>query len=350
MGTITRLFGKTRSQKVITGLILAGFALTSSSGELGPSFLSTARFNVAYAEDPSTPLPEPSKSAPPDQAEDPSTPASDSWQPAPPEQPAGEDYPVQAMPVNPFEAQDSAPPPADPCPDQELPPLPTGAQRAANPGFWNSFREPLPPAPVWNPPGPKRVGIQAGHWLSNEAPRELERLAGGGTSGGGFAEWQVTLDLARRTAAILEPYGVQVDVLPATVPASYRAHAFVSIHADGDVSGALRGFKVARPGFSSVPDTDDVLVKDLYAQYEATTGLRRDDAHVSLRMLYYYAFNSRRYCHAVAPGVPSAIIETGFLTNAADRYILLNQPDMIAQGIARGVLSFLERPDDGGGQ
>jgi N-acetylmuramoyl-L-alanine amidase len=202
------------------------------------------------------------------------------------------------------------------------------------------FREPLPPAALWNPPGPKRVGLQAGHWLVEQVPFELRGLQGG-TSGGGKQEWEVNLDLAQRARALLEAAGVQVDLLPATVPQRYQAHAFVAIHADGDKAGRLRGFKIARPGFSSVPAADDRLVDTLNAAYGTATALPRDDEHISLRMRYYYAFNSRRYCHAVAPGVPQAIVETGFLTNAADRGILLGNPDAAARGLADGILRFL---------
>jgi N-acetylmuramoyl-L-alanine amidase len=184
------------------------------------------------------------------------------------------------------------------------------------------------------------VGLQAGHWRTEEAPPELSRLQHG-TSGGGKQEWEVNLDIAQRAARLLEAEGVNVDVLPAIVPQRYRAHAFVSLHADGDPTGQLRGFKIARPGFSSIPDVDDRLVEALYAAYEETTGLPRDDEHITRRMLYYYAFNSRRYCHAVAPGVPQAIVEMGFLTSAADRRILLGNPDLAARGIANGLLAFL---------
>jgi N-acetylmuramoyl-L-alanine amidase len=202
------------------------------------------------------------------------------------------------------------------------------------------FREPLPPAAVWNPPGPKRVGLQAGHWLVEQVPYELRGLQGG-ASGGGKEEWEVNLDIALRTQRLLEAAGVQVDVLPTTVPERYQAHAFIAIHADGDTSGRLRGFKIARPGFSSVPAADDRLVDELNAAYGVATGLPRDDEHISLRMRYYYAFNSRRYCHAVAPGVPQAIVETGFLTNATDRGILLGNPDAAARGLADGLLRYL---------
>ncbi len=154
-------------------------------------------------------------------------------------------------------------------------------------------------------------------------------------------EWEVNLDLARRTRSLLEAHGIEVDILPTTVPVRYRAHVFVSIHADGDTTGQMRGFKIARPAFSSLPAIDDVLVGALYEGYGATTRLRRDDEHITSRMRFYYAFNSRRFCHAVAPGVPQAIVETGFLTNAADRQLLLGNPDVVARGIAVGILRFL---------
>lgn len=193
---------------------------------------------------------------------------------------------------------------------------------------------------MWNPPGPKRVGLQAGHWLTEEVPPELGRLQQG-TSGGGKQEWEVNLDLATRAAGMLVAQGVEVDVLPATVPVNYHAHLFLAIHADGDATGALHGFKVARPAFSSVPDADDQLVATLNRDYGQATGLPRDDEHISRRMLYYYAFNSRRYCHAVAPGVPQAVIEAGFLTSSTDRDLLLGDPASAARGIAAGVLDFL---------
>jgi N-acetylmuramoyl-L-alanine amidase len=151
----------------------------------------------------------------------------------------------------------------------------------------------------------------------------------------------VNLDAAQRTAAILEAAGIEVDVLPSTVPPRYRANAFIAIHADGDPAGQARGFKVARPGFSSLPDVDDRLVETLNQVYGADTELPQDDEHISLRMRYYYAFNSRRYCHAVAPGVPQAIIEMAYLTSSVDRQLLIGNPDRLARALADGIQTFL---------
>ena len=229
------------------------------------------------------------------------------------------------------------------CGNQLPPPLRAPLTPGDQPGLdvQQSFRAPLPPAPLWNPPGPRRVGLQAGHWLNDQVPPELGRLQAG-SSGGGKQEWEVNLDILLRTRELLELAGVTVDVLPAAIPPGYRAHVFIAIHADGG-AGNLRGFKIARPAFSSIPDVDDQLVDDLNRAYALWTGMPRDDEHISRRMLYYYAFNSRRYCHTVATGVPQAIVETGFLTSAIDRQLLLGNPSIIAQGLAEGIIAFLQR-------
>lgn len=239
--------------------------------------------------------------------------------------------------------------------DTEVLPIPMSPQtplsvlRGQGGAGWAGFRSPLPSVPVWNPPGPKRVGLQAGHWQYADAPDELAELRSNpGTSGGGKAEWEVTLDIANMAADMLRAAGVEVDVLPTTIPVRYRAHAFVAIHADGDWTGVLNGYKVTRPGFSSIPEVDDTLVAAINDQYGAVTGLPRRDSQISRQMTYYYSFNSRHYQHAVAPGVPQSIIETGFLTNAGDRTVLLGDPDRVARGIANGVLKFLQMGGQGG--
>jgi hypothetical protein len=223
----------------------------------------------------------------------------------------------------------------------QLPPPIRPPDAGAGVDLMQSFRAPLAPAALWNPSGPRRVGLQAGHWLNEQVPPELGRLQHG-SFGGGKSEWEVNLDIALLASAMLESAGIVVDVLPATIPPSYRAHAFVSIHADGGAAN-LHGFKIARPAFSSVPDADDQLLDDLYREYGFETGMPRDDEHISRRMLYYYAFNSRRYCHTVAPGVPQAIVETGFLTSAVDRQLLIGNPSLVARGIANGIMAFLQR-------
>ncbi len=222
-------------------------------------------------------------------------------------------------------------------------PLPSGDPEPLGPGVFNSgFRDPLPRSPVWNPPGPKRVGLQVGHWNTYNVPHELRRLSPG-SSAGGWNEWEVAMMIATQAKAFLEEAGVEVDLLPTAIPIRYRSHAFVSIHLDGDTSGRLNGYKVARPGFSSIPETDDEFVHIMNREYGAATGMVRDsDAHISRRMTYYYAFNTRRYQHAIDLGTPALIVETGFLTSAGDRAFLTGRPELAGRGIANGILRFLE--------
>jgi len=218
------------------------------------------------------------------------------------------------------------------------------ASSPARPAWLRAVREPPPPSVIGTGGvGPKRVGLQVGHWRNEDVPDELRQLqaSGGGATGGGYSEVQINYDLATRTAALLRERGVEVDVLPATVPIDYQADAFVAIHADGDARGVVRGFKVARSPLSQIPTYDEALVGWLNAEYARATDLPRDDLHISRRMLYYYAFNNRRYYHAIGTGTPAVIIETGFVTSAADRALLVGAPDRAAAGLAAGILGFL---------
>jgi hypothetical protein len=190
------------------------------------------------------------------------------------------------------------------------------------------------------PPGPLRVGIQAGHWKVNEVPRDIAGLKSStGAYGGGYSEQETVLVIAQKVKALLEVEGVIVDLLPATVPVDYYADAFVSIHADGNTSASVTGFKITGPR-RDFSERADELVAALYNSYGDATGLRRD-ANITRRMSGYYAFNWRRYDHALHPMTPAAIIETGFMTSPTDRAVIVAKPEMAAKGIADGIFDFL---------
>jgi N-acetylmuramoyl-L-alanine amidase len=222
------------------------------------------------------------------------------------------------------------------------------------------------PAPVPDAllpaPAVARIGIQAGHWKAMEAPDELAGLRDNGTSFNGKAEWEVNLAIAERTAAALRERGYEVDVLPATVPPSYKADLFISIHADGNNNAAVSGYRVAGPSASSSSRRGrrsssvtlttaapavfteraqksktfaDLLVKT----YGEATGIPLVPT-VTRRMQNYYAFNARRYRHALDPSTVAVILETGFLTSPADRRIIVNDPERSVRGIVAAVTQF----------
>ena len=195
----------------------------------------------------------------------------------------------------------------------------------------------LPPPLV---PGPRRVAIQVGHWKVDEAPDEFPNLRFQvGTSVTGIDEVNVNLDIADRIAVILRAKGIVVDVLPATIPPGYVADAFVALHADDDGGfGTATGFKIAH-GFYRGP-YDNALVDALTTEYAATTGLPLND-QITDDMTDYYAFAWFRYEHALAPHTPAAILEMGYLSNRDDRALLVDDPGVVAQGVANGVLRFL---------
>jgi len=219
---------------------------------------------------------------------------------------------------------------------QEAPPVPQVRSRRRS---RNRYPGPIPTPADWQPPeGPVRIALQAGHWRAIEAPSELAGLRDNGTSWRGTAEWETNLAIARSASGMLEALGYAVDILPAVVPPDYRAHLFVAIHADGSNDANARGFRVAAPSRDATGHAGQ-MVALLEKTYGIATGLRRLP-DVTRRMRNYYAFNFRRYEHALHPMTIGVIIETGFLTSATDRAVILDAPERAARGIVDAVLAF----------
>ncbi len=193
-----------------------------------------------------------------------------------------------------------------------------------------------PPAPIR-----ARVGLQVGHWQSEAMPDELAALrTQTGAKAGGYNEVEVNLALARQVAALLAARGITVDLLPATIPVGYTADAFIAIHCDYNTDPGMAGFKLARFRSSTSPASDDALLGAITTAYGAATGQQRD-SHITRAMTGYYAFNSEDFRHTIAPGTPGVIIELGFLTNDADRALLVGQQPTVAGGLAAGIIRFL---------
>ncbi len=208
-------------------------------------------------------------------------------------------------------------------------------------GNASSFSEKYPNLAKWKrPDGPIRVGLQVGHWKNSELPDELFNIKNnGGTSGGGFPEWEVNLNIAQHAKQLLEEKGVVVDLLPATIPPGYFADAFVAIHADGSIDHSVSGFKVASPRRDISGNASELqqIINDIYGQ---VTGLPRD-SNITRNMTGYYAFSWRRYDHSLHPMTPATILETGFLTNPSEAKLLTKNPSIPAEAIADALLIFL---------
>lgn len=214
-------------------------------------------------------------------------------------------------------------------------------------GGLSALLAPLPPAAGASATvgvRPWRVGIQVGHLRISELPDEQARLRNNtGTRWGGVAEVDVNLRIASLAARELRRAGVVVDLLPAAVPAGYEADAFVAVHADDGGGRRVSGWKVAAPRRSS--EASRLLAASLAHAYGRESGLAEDRYGVTFNMRGYYAFSWTRYRGAISPWTPAAIIETGYLTSAEDRGLIVDAPGRAARGIALGILAYLaERP------
>ncbi len=189
--------------------------------------------------------------------------------------------------------------------------------------------------------GPRKVGIQAGHWRTSEAPPELRQLlTQTGTSWAGYTEWETNLDIAERIAAILRGKGIAADVLPTVIPPGYVADAFVALHSDGDGTGEKSGFKLAHS--TRRTPHEDALQRHLTDVYAAETRLAYDAVGISRGMQNYYTHSWSRVRWSTSPFTPSVILEMGFLSNDHDRGLIVDEPDRIAGAVATGILNFLE--------
>jgi hypothetical protein len=189
-------------------------------------------------------------------------------------------------------------------------------------------------------PGARRIGIQVGHWQTDNVPPELRRLeVQTGTSWDGITETEVSLEIATRLADLLKTHGYIVDIIPTTVPQGYLADVFVALHLDGDSTGENSGYKMAH-GTRRGP-YEQQLLEDIKEEYGIATELDYDGGRVSNGMRAYYAFSWQRYRSATSPFTPSVILEMGYLSNDGDRGLAMDHPDVLARGIANGIERFL---------
>jgi len=194
------------------------------------------------------------------------------------------------------------------------------------------------------PAGPPHVAIQIGHLETAQAPEELRAIRGNtGAQQGAFTELEAMIVIADQTKALLEAERVKVTLLPVTIPPGFYADVFLALHADGSTNTSAHGYKIAAPRRDATGQAGD-LVRLLEEKYEDATGLARDPK-ITWNMVGYYAFNWRRFEHAMHPMSVAAIVETGFLTNAGDRTIIVNAPEKSATGIADGVMAFLQEQE-----
>jgi N-acetylmuramoyl-L-alanine amidase len=182
------------------------------------------------------------------------------------------------------------------------------------------------------------IGIVAGHWWLDESGQQSLDVGAVCDEGTSFqlTELEINLEVAQRVVFELRQAGYQVDLLQEWDDrlTGYQADVLVSVHADSCLFPEASGFKVARVADSHVPEIEDRLVACLVEHYRARTGLAFHEGSITHDMTQYHTF------YEIDPNTPGAIIEVGFML--ADRPLLTQRPDLVAQGIIDGILCFLE--------
>jgi N-acetylmuramoyl-L-alanine amidase len=207
--------------------------------------------------------------------------------------------------------------------------LSSGASRAISLALATRIASNSTPVPPTATPAPlPLIGIVAGHSGPQNDP--------GAICPDGLTEAGINLDVANRTKAILEQAGFRVDVLNEFDDRlnRYKAIALASVHSDSCayINELATGFKVARALYDKVPEKSDRLVACLTDRYRDRTGMNFHAGSITLDMTQYHGFDE------VDANTPDAIIELGFLN--LDRDMLTNHADLLAQGVAEGVLCY----------
>jgi N-acetylmuramoyl-L-alanine amidase len=175
-----------------------------------------------------------------------------------------------------------------------------------------------------------RIGIVAGHSGNDSGAVCSEAL-------GGYREVDINLNVASLVREDLIAQGYDVDLLAEFDPrlTNYRALALVSIHADSCdyINDQATGFKLSAAISTKYPEQAARLTTCLRNRYTSITGLQFHSGSVTGDMTNYHAFSE------INPDTPAVIIETGFMN--LDREILTQHPDVIANGIASGILCFV---------
>jgi N-acetylmuramoyl-L-alanine amidase len=189
-------------------------------------------------------------------------------------------------------------------------------------------------SPTTTPKANPRIGIVAGHSGNDSGAVCSDAL-------GGFREVDINLSVANLVKQDLVAQGYDVDLLAEFDPrlTGYHALALVSIHADSCeyINDEATGFKVSAAISTKYPEQTARLTTCIRTRYASITGLKFHSGSVTADMTNYHAFSE------ISPDTPAAIIETGFMN--LDREILTQKQDVIANGIASGILCFVRNED-----
>ncbi len=161
------------------------------------------------------------------------------------------------------------------------------------------------------------------------------------TDGAGQAlvtEAAVNAAVAERAAQQLRRAGADVLILEEFDARlqGLQADVLLSIHADSCIEAS--GYKAAHHTNSAIPTIEGRLIACIDQHYPRVTGLAHHPNTITHDMTNYHAFRQ------IDSQTPAAIIELGFL--GGDQTLLVERPDVAAQGVAESLLCFLQEESE----
>jgi N-acetylmuramoyl-L-alanine amidase len=195
--------------------------------------------------------------------------------------------------------------------------LPTGEGQSQNPQSTTPRSKPL-------------IGLVAGH-SGNDS---------GAVCPDGLTEVSLNQEIAAYVQKLLVEKNIDVDILKEFDDRlnGYQALAILSIHADSCeyINDQATGFKIASALSNPHPERSARLTACLRTRYAQKTGLTLHNS-ITVDMTSYHAFDE------INNETTAAIIEVGFMN--LDRQLLTQQTELVAQGIAAGILCFVNNED-----
>jgi N-acetylmuramoyl-L-alanine amidase len=189
------------------------------------------------------------------------------------------------------------------------------------------------PTQISTPNWLQRVGVVAGHRGPENDP--------GAVCEDGLTEAEINFNVAQQIVSNLRALNYTVDLLDEFDPRlnDYQAAALISIHANTcqDFGEVVSGYLVAKAASRPDGGIDTILAECLAQKYENRVPLERRFS-LTLDMTDYHTFRE------IHPLTPAAIVELGFML--ADRELLTEQPELLAQALTEGVICFLQPSDD----
>ena len=189
------------------------------------------------------------------------------------------------------------------------------------------------PAAAVTPNWLHRIGIISGH---RGPSRTILGNDPGAVCTDGLEEAQINFEVARRVVANLRARNYTVDLLDEfdTRLDNYRAAALLSIHANTcqDFGERVSGYLVAKAASRPDRGIDAYFVECIAFHYEELIPIKRS-YNLTPDMTDNHAW------YKIHPLTPGVLIEMGYML--ADRQILTEEPELLAQALSNGILCLL---------